>query len=175
MKYNYLFLLFSVTLLLSTLEVSAQLNSEHAVGGRFGSAQGITYRYTLQQDRAVEGILSIQSNSKSRRFRLVGLYQYHRPLSGDFTWFYGYGASIGSYKQKSFTTVVTHEDGTTSSNRVDPDSELALSIEGIVGIQYQIPEAPLSVSLDLKPYFDFLQESSIRLIDPFGFSIRYHF
>lgn len=166
-----MFFLAFCLLILGYTDAFAQLTSEHAIGGRFGSAQGVTYRHTLQPDRAVEGILSVQSNSKSRRFRMVGLYQYHQPLRDDFTWYYGFGGSIGSYKQKGYTEVSSEGN----SRYINPNSELALSLEGVIGVEYNIPEAPISVSLDLKPYLDFLQESSIRLIDPFGFSIRYKF
>lgn len=145
----------------------AQLNSQHALGARFGSATGINYRYTLSEDRAVEGIMSIQSNSRSNRFRVVGLYEFHKPLSGDFSWYYGFGGSVGSYTYKAYTDA--------NGNRFDKKSEVALSVDGIIGVEYSIPTTPLAISLDVKPYFDFIQESSIRLIDPFGFSIRYKF
>ncbi len=82
---------------------------------------------------------------------------------------------MGSFRYKSEITQTTNPDGSVTTRRTDPKSELALSIDGIVGIEYNIPTTPLSVSLDVKPYFDFLQESSIRLIDPFGLTIRYKF
>lgn len=169
-------LLLTLGIILFSFDTSwAQLNSEHAVGGRFGSATGFTYRYTLAEDRAVEGILSVQSNSKSRRFRLVGLYQYHKPLADNFTWFYGFGGSIGSFRYKDVVTQTQNPDGSVTTQRTNPGSEMALSIDGIIGVEYSIPTTPLSVSLDVKPYIDFLQESSIRLIDPFGLTIRYKF
>lgn len=169
-------LLLTLGIILFSFDTSwAQLDSQHALGGRFGSATGFSYRYTLADDRAVEGILSIQSNSKSRRFRMVGLYQYHRPLAENFTWFYGFGGSVGSFRHKAVVRTWVNDQGQTVMERTDPKSELALSIDGIVGIEYNIPTTPLSVSLDVKPYFDFLQESSIRLIDPFGLTIRYKF
>ncbi len=173
-------LLLTLGIILFSFDTSwAQLNSQHAVGGRFGSATGFSYRYTLADDRAVEGLLSVQSNSKYRRFRLGGLYQYHRPLAENFTWFYGFGGSIGSFKYKEIVTQTQHtdEDGKTwvNTERTNPSSELALSIDGIIGIEYNIPTTPLSISVDVKPYFEFLQESSIRLFDPFGLTIRYKF
>ena len=148
-------------------ESIAQLDTKHAIGVRFGSSSGITYRHTLSEDRAFEGILGFQSNSKYKRTRLVGLYQYHKPLANDFSWYYGFGGSIGSFKYKSY------RDG--NGNQVDPNSEISLSVDGVVGIEYHVPGAPLALSLDVKPYFDFIQESTIRVIDPIGFSIRYKF
>ncbi|UIR56623.1 hypothetical protein LZQ00_02105 [Sphingobacterium sp. SRCM116780] len=147
-------------------EACAQLDSKGAIGARFGSSQGLTYRHTLSNDRALEGILSIQSNSNYRRFRVVGLYEIYKPLSAGFNWYYGFGGSVGSYKEK---------DKIVDGKRIEHDSELGLSIDGIIGIEYNIPQTPFQLSLDVKPYFDFLQSSSIKLIDPIGFSFRYKF
>jgi hypothetical protein len=149
-------------------DASAQLTSDHAVGLRFGSASGINYRHTLAPDRAVEGILSVKSNSSTSSFRLVGLYEYHKELPlNNFSWYYGFGGSVGNYTYKAYTT----NEGT----HIPKNSELSLSIDGIVGVEYSLPTAPISLSLDVKPYFDFLQESTIRVFDPIGFSIRYKF
>ncbi|NQD72262.1 hypothetical protein HP439_16170 [Sphingobacterium shayense] len=173
-KANWLLLTLGL-LLFSFNQVSAQLNTQHAVGGRFGSATGFTYRYTLTPDRAVEGILSVQSNSKSRRFRLVGLYEFHKPIAENFSWFYGFGGSIGSLKYKPVESRTENPDGSVTIRTTESKSELALSIDGIIGVEYTIPTTPFSVSVDVKPYFDFLQESSIKIFDPFGLSIRYTF
>lgn len=175
MKKKLLYIFVFVYVGLFAPDAFAQLPSQHAVGLRFGSSSGITYRYTLAEDRAVEGILSLQSNSKTSRFRLGGLYQYHKPLSGDFSWYYGFGGSLGSIKYKSVSVQTQNEQGQTIPTRTDPTSELILSVDGVVGVEYNIPSAPLAISLDVKPYFDFLQESSIRIFDPIGFSIRYKF
>lgn len=145
----------------------AQLTTQNAVGARFGTASGINYRFTLAPDRAVEGILSVQSNSTSSRFRLVGLYEYYKPLAHNFSWYYGFGGSIGSYTYKAYTDP--------QGNHHNSQGELALSIDGILGVAYDIPDSPIALSLDIKPYFDFIQESSIRVFDPVGFSIRYKF
>ncbi|MGO1245341.1 MAG: hypothetical protein ACTJHT_12835 [Sphingobacterium sp.] len=173
-KANWLLLTLGL-LLLSFDKASAQLDTQHAAGGRFGSATGFTYRYTLAPDRAMEGILSVQSNSKSRRFRIVGLYEFHKPLAENFTWFYGFGGSIGSMKYKAIETRTENPDGSITTRKTDSKSELALSIDGVIGVEYAIPTSPFSVSVDVKPYFDFLQESSIKIFDPFGLSIRYKF
>ncbi|WP_166335039.1 hypothetical protein [Sphingobacterium chungjuense] len=164
------YLLLTFTLLFSA-GAYAQLSSQHAAGLRFGSATGFNYRYALNDVNAIEGILSVQSNSTSSRFRLVGLYQYHQPINEDFSWYWGYGGSIGSYTQKAFQS--QQPDGTI--NMHPRNSELALSIDGIAGVEYNIPTTPIAVSLDVKPYFDFLQSSSFRIIDTFGFSVRYQF
>lgn len=146
---------------------SAQLDNTHAAGLRFGGATGISYRYSLSEDRALEGILNLQSSSAASRFRIVGLYEYHKPLAENFSWYYGFGGSLGSVRYKAYTT--------SAGTRVESSSDLMLSVDGIVGIAYDVPSSPIAISLDAKPYLDFLQESSIRWIDPFGFTVRYKF
>jgi len=173
-KANWLLLTLGL-MLFSFDQVSAQLDTQHAVGGRFGSATGFTYRYTLSPDRAVEGILSLQSNSKSTRLRVVGLYEFYKPITENFSWFYGFGGSLGSMKYKAIEERTSNPDGSTTIRTTESKSELALSIDGIIGVEYAIPTTPFSVSVDVKQYFDFLQESSIKIFDPFGLSIRYKF
>ena len=170
MKKILIFSFFLALFALFSNPAAAQLNNEQAIGLRFGSSQGLNYRYTLAQDRAVEGLLSIQSNSTSKRFRLTGLYEHFYDLSDDFQWYWGYGGSIGSYTRKSYTRV--NENGNTDF--IPSSSALALSVDGVAGIQYIIPETPLGLTLDIKPTFDFLQSSSIQILN-FGFSIRYLF
>ncbi|NGM62758.1 hypothetical protein G5B30_12625 [Sphingobacterium sp. SGG-5] len=145
----------------------AQLDNQHTVGVRFGSATGVSYRYSLSENRALEGILSVQSSSRTSRFRVVGLYQYHKPIADNFSWYYGFGGSFGSMKYKAYKNA--------AGEHIDSSSDLLLSVDGIIGIAYDIPTTPLSVSLDAKPYLDFLQESSIKWVDPIGFTIRYKF
>jgi len=161
---KWLLLVFGMVLF-SVGRASAQLTDQHAIGARFGNIVGVTYRYALPETRsAVEGILSIQSNSVFSRFRLVGLYEFHQPLpiAENFNWFYGFGGSVGSFRGKL-------SDGTASKSR------FLLGVDGIVGVEYNIPTTLLSASLDAKPYFDFLKESTTKALDPFGLSIRYRF
>lgn len=147
-------------------KATAQLDNRGAIGGRFGSAQGITYRHTLNANHALEAIMSIQSNSDFRRFRVVGLYETYKPLVAGLNWYYGFGGSVGSYKEK---------DKIIDGQRRSFDSHLNLSVDAIVGIEFNIPQSPFQISLDVKPYFDFLNETSIKLLDPVGFSVRYKF
>ena len=46
---------------------------------------------------------------------------------------YGGGASVGSYKQRDF------------------DSDLFLSAEGVLGLDYKINGAPLNLTIDWRP------------------------
>ncbi|MBP3943945.1 hypothetical protein J5U18_10270 [Sphingobacteriaceae bacterium WQ 2009] len=167
MKKTYWLVTFIIFLCCFSQVAKAQLTNTHAIGVRFGAAQGISYRYTLAEDRALTGLLSVQSNHASRRFRVVGLYEFYKPLGGDFSWYYGFGGSVGSYKSKAYTS----KDG----SQVAPYSEALVSLDGILGISYDVPDVPLVISLDVKPYLDFIQSSTIKLIDPIGFTVRYKF
>lgn len=167
MKKIFTLVTFLITFFVFSQAAYAQLGNGNTLGVRFGSAQGITYRHALSNNRALEGILSIQSNNQERRLRIVGLYEYIKPLSTNFNWYYGFGGSIGSYKGKAFTT----SDGI----KMQEYSETLFSVDGVIGISYTIPDVPLELSLDLKPYLDIIQTSNLKIIEPVGFSIRYRF
>jgi len=98
---------------------------------------------------------------------MLALYEIYKPITGNFNWYYGFGGSVGSYKSKAFTNA--------NGARVDSYSEAAISIDGIIGVEYNVPEAPIVISLDIKPYLDFIQSSTIKLLDPVGFTVRYKF
>lgn len=166
MNKTFYFLVGFIFLLISAPKAQAQLDQKGALGLRFGSAQGVTYKHTLTRNKALEGILSIQNNSKARTFRLVGLYEFYSPIATNFTWFYGLGGSIGSYRQK---------DQINNGVRMAYDSKLNLSIDGVVGINYAIPGAPFELALDIKPYLDILNDTKLKIFDPIGFSVRYTF
>ena len=111
---------------------------EHAIGGRFGAANGITFKTGLAENAMLDLILNFRSNNNYKYFRLTGLYEIYNPISGapGLNWYYGAGASIGSVK---------FDDGPRSN------SDLYLSADGVLGLDYKFADAPVNLSLDWKP------------------------
>ena len=103
----------------------------------------------VQDHQAIEGILS----TRWKGYHLIGLYEWHKDMindlrSGNLCWFYGIGAHVGYYPTVQYyynpngvyyTTSVTH-----------------VGIDGIIGLEYMFTRFPLVVSLDAKPYFEFI-------------------
>lgn len=129
------FLLPFLTTVFIFIASSSNAQYKNAVGVRLGDAVGITYKTFIQSDRALDFILSL----RSRRTALTGLYEIHNPINGapGLRWYYGAGASIGSYNYRD--------------NDRDDDSDLYVSADGVLGLDYVIPGSPLNLSLDWKP------------------------
>ncbi|GAA4801309.1 hypothetical protein GCM10023231_32600 [Olivibacter ginsenosidimutans] len=154
----------ALTFSLITLKVNAQATDGHdyksAIGGRFGVANGITFKTFLQDQRALDVILNFRSNSKYSTFKFVGLYEIHNPIESapGLQWYYGGGAGIGTYK-----------------NKVTDNSGAAFSIDGALGLDYKIDGAPIDLSLDWKPEMRFAPDNTGVDFAGFGLSIRFAF
>src|SRR5690606_18443787 len=132
-----------------------------AIGGRFGVANGITYKHFLTDRHAIDGILNFQGNRSFTIVKLLGLYEIHQPVNfvnvEGLQWYYGSGGGLGHYRYKD-----TDECG------------LAWSLDGVIGLDYKIPEAPINLALDWKPTMELTPEAGVRF-DGIGLSIRFVF
>jgi hypothetical protein len=74
----------------------------------------------------------------NRGFRLTGLYEIHGPISGaaGLQWYIGPGAHIGFYNSKN-------GDGS------------FIGIDGVLGLDYKFRGAPINMSIDWQPSFEF--------------------
>jgi len=152
-------------ILIAILAVSFGLAQEEATkmdaGLRGGLRPGITGRYFLSESNCVEALLGTRGFSG---LIVTGMYQWHKPLSigeiEELSWFFGGGVHVGYWTAGSIY-----------------GSDLALGIDGIVGVEYDLEPLisfPLSASLDYKPGFDIFG----RWAGSFGdiaLSVRYQF
>jgi len=132
---------------------------QQAIGLRGGLFSGITYKNFIANQTAIEGIL----HTRWQGWELVGLLEHHRDISdvNGLYWFYGYGAHIGFYDTK-----YTHwnTDGTAT----------VIGVDGILGIEYDIPRTPIALGLDWKPYINLLGYSGF-FGDGGALSLRFTF
>src|SRR5690606_23682846 len=105
---------------------------KNAIGGRFGSANGISFKTGLNNKAMLELIGNFRSNSNVSYFNLTGLYEVYNPINGaeGLNWYYGAGATIGSAKVKGF------------------DGDVYLSANGVLGLDYKFNDAPINLSVD---------------------------
>jgi len=161
-------LLFTVCFALALSAISWQAHAQaidgfdykSAIGGRFGVANGITFKTFLKDQQAIDVILNFRSNNKYSTFKFVGLYEIHNPFDevAGLQWYYGGGAGIGTYK-----------------NKVTDNSGAAFSIDGVLGLDYKIDGAPIDLSLDWKPEIRFAPDNTGVDFAGFGLSIRFAF
>lgn len=153
---------FVAILMILVLTVSFAVAEDKGMdaGLRGGVRSGITGRLWTENN-AIEALLTFRGSG----LILTGLYEWHKPLQiGELeglTWYFGAGAHLGFWTLGS----------------VWGSSDLALGIDGIVGVEYDLEQHinfPLSVSLDYKPGFDILGGWAGNFGDV-AFSVRYAF
>jgi hypothetical protein len=134
--------LFAGLLLLTFSFVKAQnktetgLNYQHAVGVKIFDGGGISYKQFLNGNNAAEVI----GYFYSKGFRLTGLYEIHNDIgsTAGLKWYYGVGAHMGFYKSLN-----------------GHDRSTVLGADGVIGLDYKINSAPINISLDWQPSFEF--------------------
>ena len=135
--------------------ISSSLKAQDfGIGFRISSHIGITGKYFLSNSKAIEGQLNYNNNGMD----FVGLYEMHHSLGEpQWFWYYGGGAHISSWNHTG-------------------DNSMLIGVDGIIGLEYRFAQAPLALSIDLKPAFDFIASQ-----DPFvshnyiGIAVRYYF
>src|ERR1043166_5975934 len=126
-----LLLIHSILLLLFMNGAFAQ-GYKTGIGVRGGVPNGITFKQFISETSAIEGIVAWRYKGTG----IIGLFEMHRPAFGveNLHWFYGLGGHVSfrSYYRET-------------------SASLFVGIDGILGIEYQIPDIPFTISLDYKP------------------------
>lgn len=158
---------------LLTITISAQEISDNALGLRLGDSDGfgaeISYQRLLSRYHRLEVNLGWRDSREYDALKITGLYEWVRHIDGNFNWFYGAGAGLGS---ASFETVPAN--GT--DEPYTPDGGFFALVAGNVGIEYNF-DIPLLLSLDIRPelgiigYNDFSDNFDFDV----GLGIRYQF
>lgn len=149
----------------SSQEVKAQAlgtDYKNAIGGRFGVANGITFKHFMNNRNALDFILNFRAKKNHySSFRLTGLYEIHNPIrnAAGLQWYYGIGGGIGSY---------TYKDNS------HKDSDIYLSVDGVLGLDYKFNGAPINIALDWKPSFDITPDQGLDF-EGVGLSLRFAF
>lgn len=126
------------------------------VGIRLGGiTSGITLKHFIGSSNALEGIVSFGRHS----FLITGLYEKHTafPKAEGLSWFFGGGAHVGFFQDgygyryfyyKSHGNKIKIEEVGYYDNRT------SFGLDFILGIDYKFKNAPINVSLDVKPFVD---------------------
>lgn len=132
-----------------------------ALGVRLGNPSGVTVQHYIGGNTALEGILGLGPDW----FTLTGLYELHQPFNDPqgLGWYVGGGAHIGGLN-----------GGYDYSNKHYNGGAFILGVDGILGLDYTIPGAPLNLSLDWKPMINLTPFAGF-FGGEFGLSVRYTF
>jgi len=132
---------------------------QNAIGGRFGAANGVTFKTSLGDNKMLDLIANFRSNNSYNYFRVTGLYEVYKPISGaqGLNWYYGGGGSIGAVKYKP-----------------NNSNDLYLSLDGVLGLDYKFADAPINISLDWKPAIQLAPDTNFDA-SGVGLSLRFTF
>lgn len=122
---------------LSTQAQSKSANSSSyttALGVKVWDGGGISLKHFFSQNNAGEAIGYFWSQGA----RFTGLYEIHGPINGaeGLRWYIGPGAHVGFYNTKN-------------------GNGAFVGIDGVLGLDYKFSTAPINLSLDWQPSFEF--------------------
>ena len=105
-----------------------------ALGVKVWDGGGISLKHFFSENKAGELIGYFWSQG----FRLTGLYEIHGDISGasGLKWYIGPGAHVGFYN-------TNYGDGS------------FIGLDGVLGLDYKFRGAPVNMSLDWQPSFEF--------------------
>jgi len=144
---------------LAMYSTSKAQNYKNAIGGRFGTANGVTFKTSLGGNKMLDIIANFRSHHDVNYFRLTGLYEINMPIAGapGLGWYYGAGGTIGSVNYK---------------HHHNHNNDLYLSVDGVLGLDYKFTGAPLNLSLDWKPAIELAPDTQF---DGAGLGLSFRF
>ena len=120
----------------------------------------VSYKQFLRSNKAIEalGYFSLDG------FRATLLYETFAPIEGNenLSWYVGYGGHLGIWSE------------TWKKNNPDHTAGIAVGVDGILGLDYKVKNAPLNISVDWQPSFNFVGSSYFES-GWAGIGIRYTF
>ncbi len=127
---------FAIALTLNTALRAQSMGTSYktALGVKVWDGAGVSFKTFLTAQNALELIGYFYKNGT----RITGLYEIHGPISGarGLKWYVGPGAHVGFYNKK-------YGDGAYAG------------IDGVLGLDLKFNKAPLNMSIDWQPSFEF--------------------
>ena len=136
-----------------------------AAGVKFGGYEnGLSGKYFFKENTAIEAILGFRNHGVV----LTGLYEIHQVAFNvpALKFYYGFGAHIGGIGSGTYRRF-------NGDTYVYTNNQILLGADGVIGLEYKIPNAPIAVSLDLNPRIE-LATGPFMDIAP-GLGIKYTF
>ncbi len=161
------FLFFLSVFLLAT-GLNAQ-DGQRSIGIRGGISSGLEYRVFTSSQSSYKALLS----TRNRGVQLIGLKEFHEPGILDFddqlSLVYGFGLHVGYENWEAHRVRNGYSYWETRTAPV-------AGLDGLIGLEYNFIEAPLTLGFECKPFFDVFGRRVFR-VQPFdfAFTLKYNF
>jgi hypothetical protein len=163
-----------LALSVNIFQATAQENMKQA-GFRFGNTTGFTGRIITENNFAFEGILGFREGG----MQVYGLFETRKPLYlnrvDNMFLYFGCGAHIGFVRWNEYDK---HYDPYHNyyDDNYDWHIGAAFGLDGIIGMEYSFVNAPISMAVDFKPFFELYGPFLMKVnFWDFGFHVRYNF
>ena len=136
-----------------------------AAGLKFGGYEnGISGKYFMNNTTSIEGVLGFRNSGVV----ITGLYEINQEAFNvpELKFYYGFGAHIGAIGSGNYRRF-------NGDSQIYHNSQILLGADGVLGLEYLIPQSPIAVSLDLNPRIE-LATGPFFDIAP-GLGIKYFF
>jgi hypothetical protein len=136
-----------------------------AIGVKFGGFEnGLSVKHFMDNEASLEGILGFRTDGVV----ITGLYELNQTAFNvnELKFYYGGGAHIGAIGSGVYHRYNGLEEDYTSGH-------LLLGIDGVVGLEYNIPGIPIAISLDLNPRLELATGPFVDLAP--GLGLKYTF
>ena len=152
----------SLVMLFGILTATAQKRSSSYSSQSYTTALGVKFypgaislKHFVNKNNALEGL----GYFWEKGFRITGLYEIHGDINGapGLKWYIGPGAHVGVYNTKY-------------------GGQSSVGIDGVLGLDYKFNGAPIKMSIDWQPSFEFGTNYGNGFSGNWGgFAIRYTF
>jgi len=140
-------------------------NYQFALGLKFGGYEnGIAGKYFIDNSTSLEGVLGFRSHGVV----VTGLFELNVDAfnTQGLRFYYGAGAHVGAVGAGVY-------DRFGATNEYYKSAQVLLGIDGVIGLEYVIPNSPIAVSLDLNPRVELTGGPFVDLAP--GLGIKYTF
>jgi len=140
-------------------------NYQFALGLKFGGYEnGISGKYFLDNTTSLEGLVGFRSHG----LVFTGLYELNVQAfnTEGLRFYYGFGAHVGAVGAGVYKRFG-------GNNEYFNSSQVLLGADGVVGLEYVIPNSPIAISLDLNPRLELTGGPFVDLAP--GLGIKYTF
>jgi len=165
MKKTIYFIIAITTLIITGTQVKAQTqdgNYKTAVGIKFGGYEiGPSIKWFYDNNQALEGVLGFRKGGAV----VTGLYEMHVPIFNvdKLNLFYGGGIHIGGIDKGIY------DDG----RHVYDNRRILIGFDGVIGVEYTLPNTPISLSVDVDPRLELATGSVFDVAPALG--VKYSF
>ena len=163
---------YALSILIAFLLVTTRSNAQTAndnytfsAGLKFGGYEnGISGKYFIANNTAIEGVLGFRNSGVV----ITGLYELNQEAFSvpALKFYYGFGGHIGAIGNGYYRRFG-------GGSELYANNQILLGADGVIGLEYIIPNSPISVSLDLNPRIE-LATGPFFDIAP-GLGVKYFF